>query len=131
MSCNIFFHVISQVGLKCLSPGTTRNGIAAMMNHYKDTEELKLKPKNPFFTSHALLKDLREAGYRATDTVRENRTTKYPLVSVKNMKKKIRAEFDYRFDMVNKISFVRWLDDSVCTMGTNCDCIHPLGKVKR
>lgn len=84
-----------------------------------------------FFTSFALLRDLREAGYRATGTVREGRTKKCPLVSVKDMKKKNRAEFDYRFDQVNQILFVRWLDNSVCTMGSNYDSIFPLGKVKR
>lgn len=84
-----------------------------------------------FFTSHALLRDLREAGYRATGTVRENRTKKCPLISIKDMKKKNRAEFDYRFDTVNQILFVRWLDNSVCTMGTNYDFVYPLGKVKR
>lgn len=47
------------------------------------------------------------------------------------MKKKNRAEFDYRFDAVNQILFVRWLDNSVCTMGTNFDTVLPLGKVKR
>lgn len=41
-----------------------------------------------FFTSHSLLQDLQKAGYRATGTVRENRTKKCPLVSVKDMKKK-------------------------------------------
>lgn len=83
-----------------------------------------------FFTSHTLLRDLREAGYRATGTVRENRTKKCP-VSIKDMKKKARAEFDYRFDTANQILFVRWLDNSVCTIGTNYDFVHPLGKVKR
>lgn len=84
-----------------------------------------------FFTSYALLRDLRLAGYRATGTVREGRTKKCPLASVKDMKKKNRADFDYRFDQVNKVLFVRWLDNSVCTMGSNFDTIHPLGKVKR
>lgn len=84
-----------------------------------------------YFTSFGLLKELREAGFRATGTVRENRTKKCPLASVKDMKKRKRAEFDYRFDVINKVLFVRWLDNSVCTMGTNFDRVFPLGKVKR
>lgn len=84
-----------------------------------------------FFTSHALLRDLRQTGYRATGTVRDNRTKKCPLVSVHDMKKKTRAEFDYQFDSANEILFVRWLDNSVCTMATNHDFVNPLGKVKR
>ncbi|KAJ8736339.1 hypothetical protein PYW08_006995 [Mythimna loreyi] len=31
----------------------------------------------------------------------------------------------------SKILFVRWLDNSVCTMGTNFESVEPLGKVKR
>ncbi|XP_055911228.1 piggyBac transposable element-derived protein 3-like [Eupeodes corollae] len=84
-----------------------------------------------FFTSHALLRDLRDAGYRATGTARENRTKSCSLLSIKDMKKKKQAEFDYRFDTATKILFVRWLYNSVCTMGTNYDFVHPLGKVKR
>lgn len=84
-----------------------------------------------FFTSFELLRDLRKAGFRATGTVREGRTKKCPLVGVKEMKKKNRADFDYRFDQVNQILFVRWLDNSVCTMGSNYDSVLPLGKVKR
>lgn len=63
--------------------------------------------------------------------MRDNRTKKCPLVSVKDMKKKARAEFDYKFDSANEILFVRWLDNSVCTMATNHDFVNPLGKVKR
>ena len=59
-----------------------------------------------FFTSYALLQDLRQAGYRATDTGRESRTTKCPLTAVKDMKKRNHADFDYRFDQVNQILFV-------------------------
>lgn len=84
-----------------------------------------------FFTSFDLLRDLRQVGFRATGTVREGRTKKCPLVAVKEMKKKNRADFDYRFDKVNQILFVRWLDNSVCTMGSNYDNVLPLGKVKR
>ncbi|XP_060801114.1 piggyBac transposable element-derived protein 3-like [Amyelois transitella] len=84
-----------------------------------------------FFTSFGLLRELRETGYRATGTVREGRTGKCPLIPIKEMKKKNRAEYDYRFDTTNKILFVRWLDNSVCTMGTNYDSVLPLGKVKR
>lgn len=84
-----------------------------------------------FFTSYSLLRDLRQVGYRATGTVREGRTMKCPILSVKDMKKKNRADYDYRFDQVNQILFVRWLDNSVCTMGSNYDNVFPLGKVKR
>lgn len=50
-----------------------------------------------FFTNHQLLLDLGRLGFRGTGTVRENRTKKCPLITVKNMKKKPRAEYDYSF----------------------------------
>lgn len=84
-----------------------------------------------FFTNYQLLHDLRLLGYRTTGTMRENRTMKCPHITVKMMKKRPRAEYDYRFDMENEISIVRWKDNNVVTIGTNYDTIEPLGKVKR
>lgn len=84
-----------------------------------------------FFTSYDLLLELRSLGYRATGTVRENRTKKCPLKSTKEMKKLDRATYDYRFDKKGEILLVRWKDNSVCTMATNYDTIEPLGTVKR
>ncbi|XP_013193343.1 piggyBac transposable element-derived protein 3 isoform X2 [Amyelois transitella] len=84
-----------------------------------------------FFTSCDLLYDLRQSGFRATGTVRENRTKKCPLSSVKEMMKKSRAVYDYRFDKNNEILLVRWKDNSICTMATNYDSYEPLGLVKR
>lgn len=84
-----------------------------------------------FFTSCDLLNDLRKAGYRATGTIRENRTKKCPLTTAKEMMKKTRAEFDYRFDKSNELLLVRWKDNSICTMATNYDSYEPVGTVKR
>lgn len=84
-----------------------------------------------FFTSCDLLNDLRNLGYRATGTIRDNRTKKCPLTNVKEMMKKPRAEFDYRFDKNNEILLVRWKDNSICTMATNHDSYEPAGFVKR
>lgn len=84
-----------------------------------------------FFTSYNLLVDLKKQGYRATGTIRENRTKKCPLRSTKEMKKEDRASYDYRFDKQNEILLVKWKDNSVCTMATNYDNIEPLGVVKR
>lgn len=84
-----------------------------------------------FFSSYNLLVDLKAEGYRATGTIRENRTKKCPLKSCKDMKKEDRASYDYRFDKQNEILLVRWKDNSVCTMATNYDTIEPLGVVKR
>ncbi|XP_022827111.1 piggyBac transposable element-derived protein 3-like [Spodoptera litura] len=100
-------------------------------------EKLNCTPANHevffdnFFTSYDLLLELKSLGYRATGTVRENRTKKCPLTSTKEMKKKERASYDYRFDKNGEILLVRWKDNSVCTMATNYDAIEPFGTVKR
>lgn len=84
-----------------------------------------------FFTNYNLLRELKQLGYRATGTIRDNRTKKCPLVPVKEMKRQPRAQYDYRFDRNNEIAIVRWNDNNVVTMATNFDFIDPLGKVKR
>lgn len=84
-----------------------------------------------FFTNYQLLHDLRLLGYRATGTIPENRTKKCPVTAVKVMRKKPRAQYDYRFDTKNEITIVRWKDNNVVTMGSKFDNIEPLGKVKR
>ncbi|CAK1592870.1 unnamed protein product [Parnassius mnemosyne] len=99
--------------------------------------KLDTDPKNHkvffdnFFTSCNLLFDLRNLGYCATGTVRENRTKKCPLAAIKEMKKKERAAFDYSFDINNELLLVRWKDNSVCTIATNYDYFEPMGTVKR
>lgn len=84
-----------------------------------------------FFTSCDLLIALKKTGYKATGTIRENRTKKCPLRPVNSMKKSARAEYDHRFDTKNELLLVRWKDNSVCTIGTNFDTVEPIGKVKR
>ncbi|KAJ8914400.1 hypothetical protein NQ315_017494 [Exocentrus adspersus] len=84
-----------------------------------------------FFSSHRLLDTLRHMGYRATGTIRDNRTKKCPLTDIKQFKKKDRGCFEHIYDENAKLLFVRWLDNSVVTMVTNYDTVEPLGKVKR
>lgn len=84
-----------------------------------------------FFTSHSLLVQLKEQGFKATGTIRDNRTNKCPLPSPKEMKGKSRSHFDYQYDKANSLLFVRWKDNNIVTMATNNDSIEPLGKVKR
>lgn len=84
-----------------------------------------------YFSSHDLLTTLRGMKLRATGTVRDNRTKKCPLTSVKEMQKKDRGVFHHMYDKANKLLFVRWKDNSVVTMVTNHDTVEPLGKVKR
>lgn len=84
-----------------------------------------------YFTSHSLLKMLRNKGFRATGTVRENRTKNCPLPSKNSMNKGERGHFRYMYDKTNFLLFVKWKDNNVVTMATNYDSIEPLSNVKR
>lgn len=84
-----------------------------------------------FFTSHSLMKTLRDYGFRATGTVRNNRTKNCPLANEKQMKKKNRGYYTHMYDSENSLLLVRWKDNSIVTMMTNFDSIEPLSRVKR
>lgn len=51
-----------------------------------------------FFSSHALLITLKEMGFRATGTIRENRIAKCPIKSTKELEKSARGTYDFQFD---------------------------------
>ncbi|KAK9700380.1 Transposase IS4 [Popillia japonica] len=84
-----------------------------------------------YFTSYELLTKVRQRGYKATGTVREQRLKKCPLQTQKEMAKLERSSYDYQFDQKHEILAVRWKDNSICTMATNHDTIEPMAKVKR
>lgn len=83
-----------------------------------------------YFTSYDLLQTLREKGFRATGTIRENRTRKCPISNNNIFKKKERGYFEYKYSDSNLL-FVRWKDNSVVTLATNYDAAEPARKVKR
>ncbi|KAB0790296.1 hypothetical protein PPYR_15367 [Photinus pyralis] len=79
----------------------------------------------------SLLSDLKRLGFRATGTLRQNRTEKSPLIPVKEMEKKKRGSYDSAFDSKNELLLIRWNDNSVCTIATNYDFLEPLQNVTR
>jgi hypothetical protein len=83
------------------------------------------------FTSLKLLDELSLRGIAATGTIRVNRVEKCPLTDPKQMKKFARGHYDYRLDKSSNIMLVRWHDNSVVTMASNCHGVNPIGKVKR
>lgn len=83
------------------------------------------------FTSLKLLEELSMRGIAATGTVRVNRVEKCPLVDPKKMKKAERGHYDHRLDTSSNIVLVRWHDNSIVTMASNCHGVMPLGKAKR
>lgn len=66
-----------------------------------------------FFTSHKLMVRLNSQGYFAVGTVRENRTSKAPVMAAKEIKKEARGHSDAVYDHNNKITAVRWNDNAV------------------
>ena len=84
-----------------------------------------------FFTSFNLMAQLSHLSFKATGTVRDNRTGRCPLTPVSVMAKGKRGSFDYRFDNEEKILMVRWHDNSVVTVATNFDTVEPLASCKR
>lgn len=84
-----------------------------------------------FFSSYKLFCLLKEKGFYATGTIRENRTCNTTMESVKNIKKKDRGTYDFSFENKQKILLVRWNDNSVVTVATNNCHIEPLVSAKR
>nr|CAH7734201.1 unnamed protein product [Callosobruchus chinensis] len=84
-----------------------------------------------FFSSHKLFCLLKDKGFYATGTIRENRTRIISLEAVKSIKKKDRGSYDFSFDAENEILLVRWNDNSVVTLATNNCKIEPLVAAKR
>lgn len=84
-----------------------------------------------FFTSYDLLVTLKARGFFATGTVRDTRTAKASLKDKKQMKKTSRGTYDCAFDPKNEITFIRWNDNNIVTIGTNHGFLQPLHKVKR
>ena len=84
-----------------------------------------------FFTGYDLLVHLRNMGYQATGTVRENRLSKCPLKPANVMKREKRGSYDFMFDTNEEILYVRWYDNKCVCVGTNYDTIEPVKKVKR
>lgn len=82
-----------------------------------------------FFTSFDLISNLKSLGYRATGTVRENRTKGCPVKSVQEMKKNSRGSYDYRSD--GEVEVVRWNDNAVVSFCSNATGIEPITQVKR
>ncbi|XP_022175761.1 piggyBac transposable element-derived protein 3-like [Myzus persicae] len=84
-----------------------------------------------FFSSYKLFCLLKERGFYATGTIRENRTCNNTIETVKNLKKKDRGTYDFSFENNQKILLVRWNDNSVVTVVTNNSTIEPLVGAKR
>jgi hypothetical protein len=83
-----------------------------------------------FFTSPRLLDNLKEKGISVTGTVRVNRMEKCPLKAPEFVKKENRGFHDHCLDRKSGMLAIRWNDNNVVSMLSNCFGIQPLGNVK-
>ncbi|KAK9694561.1 Transposase IS4 [Popillia japonica] len=83
-----------------------------------------------FFTTVPLLEELGNNGIRGTGTIRENRTSRCPLEDSKSMKKAERGCFDYRVTESKSVVVVRWNDNNILNVASNCEGVFPLQKVR-
>ena len=72
------------------------------------------------FTSLPLMDYLCEVVFVRTGTIRLNRTEKAPLQEPVSMKKKSRGSFEQKTDKDVRVTLVRWHDNSIVTMASNC-----------
>ena len=84
-----------------------------------------------FFTSPRLLDHMKTMKMSVTGTVRANRMEKCPLKEPDKMKKEPRGTYDNRLDQKSGMLAVRWNDNNVVSMLSNCFGIQPLNQVKR
>ena len=84
-----------------------------------------------FFSSLQLMDHLKLDGFGATGTIRSNRTEKAPLTEVKAFAKKARGTHELVQDVSSGTLLVRWNDNSVVTLATNCHSATPILQAKR
>jgi hypothetical protein len=84
-----------------------------------------------FFTSYQLLNDLRKIHFKATGTIRTNRTNGAAklLETDKELSKRGRGAFDYRCD--GNVFVTKWHDNSIVHLASNCFTHEPLQSTKR
>lgn len=84
------------------------------------------------FTSFNLLNYLRQQGYGATGTIRENRLQKCPkLTAKKQMKKKERGYYESAISKDDGVVVVKWMDNSIVSTASNNLGVQPISSVKR
>src|SRR5277367_5334037 len=82
-----------------------------------------------FFTSYNLLAELREKGFRATGTARENRLQKCPLPESKVFQKSARGNYASQTDGI--VTAVKWNDNRAVVVASNYESSAPEANVRR
>jgi len=102
-------------------------GGSVVMKLIKDLPEAKYNLYfDNFFTNLRLIDALSAKNIGATGTVRANRVENCPLETVDKMKKTKRGEYVHLRERNKDLIVVRWNDNSVVTLASNCHGIVPL-----
>lgn len=84
------------------------------------------------FTSLSLLSHLKNRGFHATGTIRENRIPKScPLLSKKELKKQKRGYYISSIEKNHGVILVKWVDNSVVTVASTLHGVNPITTVNR
>ncbi|GFS62444.1 uncharacterized protein TNCV_1262361 [Trichonephila clavipes] len=75
--------------------------------------------------------DLKESGFRVTETIRSDKIQHCALEIDSTFKKTSRGSHAFYFDVKNKITAVKWHDNKCITLVTNIDIIEILTSVSR
>ena len=73
---------------------------------------------------------LKANGIGGAVNLRANRIDKRPVKDTEVFGKKIRGTFYFRCDLANKVISVRWNDNSVATLASNCQTVNSIGTSK-
>lgn len=79
-----------------------------------------------FFSSFSLFDLLLSAGYKFVCTMRSNRIQSNPFSSDKEMKKMQRGGYEAKFECSAQVLIVRWHDNSIVNVASNCLGVTPL-----
>lgn len=84
-----------------------------------------------WYTSAKLMSLLAALGVPTISTVRADRVGNAPVLNTKDIERKERGFFSYAFDDSMGLHCVKWYDNSVVTLLSNCTGPFPLGAVDR
>ena len=84
-----------------------------------------------YFACPELLVELKEKKLNATCTLRENRSRKCPLVTLKEIKKKGRGTYDFKSDKDGSLLICKWFDNKVVMVASNIHGVEPPHMVQR
>ncbi|KAK9679078.1 Transposase IS4 [Popillia japonica] len=109
---------------------------APLIQMIEDLGEKKHHRYNFFFdnlfSGTNLLCTLKDNGYGATGTIRDNRIPKEcPISNKKEFAKKARGSISSALEKTSGILYVRWMDNSVVSLVSTCFGVAPIKPVER